>query len=67
MKVKLAKGRLLRDPNTKMLMDPNAEREVPDTDFYWRRRLRDGDAVLVGDPPAGHAEGHHGRHARSEG
>jgi len=59
MKVKLAEGRLLRDPDTKQLMNPGDVRDVPDNSMYWRRRLRDGDVVLA-DPPAQH---HHRRAA----
>ena len=51
MKVKLAEGRLLRDPTTKMHMKPDVERDVPDNSPYWRRRLRDGDVVKVEAPP----------------
>jgi hypothetical protein len=47
MKVKLAPGRALRDPQTKVLMQPDEVRDVPDNNFYWRRRLRDGDVVAV--------------------
>lgn len=57
MKVKLAEGRLLRDPVTKQLMSPDQVREVPDTSFYWRRRLRDGDVVRADEAPASGA--HH--------
>lgn len=52
MKVKLAGGRLLRDPITKALMSPDQVRDVPDTSLYWRRRLRDGDVVRADDAPA---------------
>jgi hypothetical protein len=51
MKVKLAAGRALRDPVTRQLMGPDQVREVPDTSTYWRRRLRDGDVVLIEDQP----------------
>jgi len=54
MKVKLAEGRLLRDPDTKQLMNPGDVRDVPDTSMYWRRRLRDGDVVPADPPPAHH-------------
>jgi hypothetical protein len=47
MKVKLAPGRALRDPQTKVLMQPDEVREVPDNSIYWRRRLRDGDVTAV--------------------
>jgi hypothetical protein len=62
MKVKLAPGRVLRDPQSKMLMQPGDEREVPDNSMYWKRRLRDGDALEVkGDAPAPahHRAAHH--------
>jgi hypothetical protein len=55
MKVKLAEGRLLRDPQTHMLMKPDDVREVPDNSMYWRRRLRDGDVVRADAPAHGHA------------
>jgi hypothetical protein len=53
MKVKLAEGRLLRDPVSKLLMKPDEVREVPDTSMYWRRRLKAGDVVSA-DAPAPH-------------
>jgi hypothetical protein len=49
MKVKLAEGRALRDPDTRQIMTPDEVREVP-ASIYWTRRLRDGDVVLVDDP-----------------
>lgn len=64
MKVKLAEGRLLRDPDTKQLINPGDVRDVPDTSLYWRRRLRDGDVVMVGDPPGGTL--HHHRRAKED-
>ena len=57
MKVKLAEGRALRDPQTRQLMSPDEVRDVPETSIYWRRRLRDGDVVAV-------SEHHHAPHAR---
>jgi hypothetical protein len=51
MKVKLAAGRALRDPVTKQLMPADQVREVSATSIYWRRRLRDGDVVVVEDTP----------------
>ncbi|MBN3852007.1 DUF2635 domain-containing protein [Paraburkholderia sp. Ac-20340] len=57
MYVKPAPGVLLRDPVTKQLLSsapvdgvkttvvPDAGMLVDDNDLYWRRRLRDGDAV----------------------
>lgn len=65
MKVKLAEGRLLRDPVTKALMSPDQVREVPDTSLYWRRRLRDGDVVRA-DAPAPAAHHQRGHHAAAE-
>jgi Protein of unknown function (DUF2635) len=50
MKVKLAPGRALRDPQTHTLMMPGDVRDVPDNSMYWRRRLRDGDVVAVEEP-----------------
>jgi hypothetical protein len=52
MKVKLAPGRALRDPVTRQPIPADQVRQVPDTSTYWRRRLRDGDVVLVEDQPA---------------
>lgn len=51
MKVRLAEGRALRDPVTHMLMEPDQVREVPDSSLYWRRRVRDGDVVVVEEAP----------------
>lgn len=48
MKVKLAEGRRLRDPVTKMHLQPDQVRDVP-SNMYWARRLRDGDVVRVDD------------------
>jgi hypothetical protein len=45
--VKPAEGRAVRDPNTKELL-PREGRNVPN-DMFWRRRLRDGDVVMVQD------------------
>ena len=47
MKVRVAEGRVLRDPVTKTLYASGEERDVPETSVYWRRRLRDGDVVPV--------------------
>jgi hypothetical protein len=49
MKVKPAEGRAVRDPRTMRLL-PEEGGEVSDSDPFWRRRLRDGDVVLVEDP-----------------
>jgi hypothetical protein len=51
MKVKPAEGRMVRDPRSMQLVPPEG-REVSDRDPFWRRRLRDGDVVLVDAPPA---------------
>ncbi len=59
MRVRLAEGRALRDPHTKQLMSADREREVPDTSLYWRRRLRDGDVVLVEEEHPHHRSGRH--------
>ncbi|WP_321904390.1 DUF2635 domain-containing protein [Paraburkholderia tropica] len=62
MYVKPAPGILLRDPVTKQLLSsapvegvrttvvPAAGMQVDDNDMYWRRRLRDGDAVRASAP-----------------
>lgn len=68
MYVKPAPGLLLRDPVTKQLLSaapvegvkttivPDEGLLVDDNDLYWRRRLRDGDAVrAAAAPPAGPA------------
>lgn len=39
-----APGRRVRDPRTHALL-PATGRDVPDHDFYWLRRLRDGDVT----------------------
>lgn len=46
MKVILTPGRAVRDPDNGQLLPENSPVEVPDNTF-WRRRLRDGDVVLV--------------------
>lgn len=62
--VKPAPGLLLRDPVTKQLLSaapvegtktmvvPSEGMRVDDNDMFWRRRLRDGDAVRVDVPKA---------------
>lgn len=51
MKVKPAPGLKVRDPQTKDFL-PAEGAEVEDFDFYYTRRLRDGDVVLVDDAHA---------------
>lgn len=46
MKVKLTPGRAVRDPDNGQLLPENSPVEVPDN-IFWRRRLRDGDVVMV--------------------
>ncbi|WP_110947417.1 DUF2635 domain-containing protein [Pseudomonas bohemica] len=41
-------GLKVRDPVKRDFL-PDEGREVPDSDIYWRRRLKVGDATL--DPP----------------
>lgn len=64
--VKPVPGVLLRDPVTKQLLSaapveglkkpvtvlPETGMKVDDFDGFWLRRIRDGDAVLVKNPPA---------------
>lgn len=60
MYVKPALGKLIRDPETNRLLAASAIEcskpvtvvpadgmKVDDNDFFWLRRVRDGDAVLV--------------------
>ncbi len=42
--VKPRPGVKVRDPHSKLHI-PEGGLEVPDTDTYWARRLRDGDVV----------------------
>lgn len=53
MKVKPSEGLKVRDPVTGQFIDDN--HEVDPTDFYWNRRLRDGDVIEVGAVPQGKA------------
>ncbi|AXF75106.1 DUF2635 domain-containing protein [Erwinia tracheiphila] len=46
MKVRLTPGRAVRDPDNGLLLPENSPVEVPDN-IFWRRRLRDGDVVLM--------------------
>jgi Protein of unknown function (DUF2635) len=50
MKVIPAPGKAVRDPRSMILL-PEEGRDVPDDDPFWNRRLRDGDATVVVDPP----------------
>ena len=43
--VKPVEGRAVRDPKSMMLL-PAEGREVPDTDAFWARRVRDGDVTV---------------------
>lgn len=54
MKVKPAEGLKVRDPVTRQFIDDH--HEVDPTDFYWNRRLRDGDVVEAGAAPQGKAK-----------
>jgi hypothetical protein len=47
--IKPVLGRLVRDPVTKTHLPPEG-REVSDHDLFWRRRLDDGDVVVVSAP-----------------
>ncbi|HEV2365400.1 MAG TPA: DUF2635 domain-containing protein [Caulobacteraceae bacterium] len=44
--VRPADGLIVRDPNTKQLVDP-AGFEVDEFDLGWVRKIRDGDVVVV--------------------
>lgn len=44
--VKPAPGLKVRDPRSKLHIPADGV-EVPDTDTYWARRVRDGDVVVV--------------------
>jgi hypothetical protein len=57
MRVRPAPGRTLRDPETRQLVTDDGI-EVRDADPYWRRRLRDGDAVRVEPPTAARHKPH---------
>ena len=46
MRVKPAPGLVVRDPLSRRPV-PAEGLEVPDTDSFWLRRLRDGDVVRV--------------------
>lgn len=49
MRVKPNAGLQVRDPALKDFL-PEEGREVDDNDFYWHRRLRDKDVILVQPP-----------------
>ena len=44
--VKPATGLIVRDPVSKVPL-PATGANVPDTDMYWQRRLRDGDVFVA--------------------
>jgi hypothetical protein len=46
--VKPAQGKMIRDPLTQRFVDPDKGLRVDGADIYWRRRVRDGDVVIVG-------------------
>ena len=46
-----APGLVVRDPGTKRVLAPDGS-EVPNV-AYWRRRIADGSAILLAEPPAG--------------
>ncbi len=48
--IKPGPGLKVRDPVTRAFL-PDTGRAVSDTDFFWLRRLRDGD-VVAAEPPA---------------
>lgn len=50
MKVKPAKGMLVRDPYTRVPLPPEG-RNVPENS-YWLRRVMFGDVVKIGEPEA---------------
>lgn len=54
MKVKPAEGLKVRDPETRQFIDDNYD--IDPTDFYWNRRLRDGDVIEVGAAPQSKAK-----------
>lgn len=45
--VKPAPGRVVRYPGDPSRLLPDEGAEVPDRDFFWRRRLKQGDVVLT--------------------
>lgn len=51
MQVKPAAGLIIRDPATMKALPPEGV-DVPNTS-YWRRRLSDGDVVLIVQKPKG--------------
>jgi len=48
MKIKAKAGIMLRDPVSKHVV-PAEGLVVSDNDFFWARRVRDGDAIIVKD------------------
>lgn len=55
MKIKLAEGRRLRDPFTRVHLRADEVRDVVPS-MFWRRRLRDGDVVVVEEEKPAEAE-----------
>ena len=47
MQVIPAVGRTIRNPNTYVLLSANEATNVPDDDFFWTRRVIDGDLIVV--------------------
>ena len=49
MKIYPVEGRIVRDPDSMVVLD--APRVVDDNDFFWVRRLRDGDVTTDAPTP----------------
>ena len=43
-------GRTIRNPYTYVLLSANDPTNVPDNDFFWTRRVIDGDLIVVEQP-----------------
>ncbi|UMR99567.1 DUF2635 domain-containing protein [Escherichia coli] len=50
--VKPATGRTVRYPGDPSRLLPESGAEVPDRDVFWRRRLKQGDVVIVTEAAA---------------